>query len=114
MPTTSTAMIQKENISRLVKEASAYLNEKRAEDRYPYFCPVTIDILELRDTRFEGFCKDMSLTGMGIICTAPMPNTRVRLTMADKFGECVSLQGNVVRTEYSGKGWYSSGVEFCE
>lgn len=114
MLTTSSAMIQKENISSLVKEASAYLNEKRAEDRYPYFCPVTIDILELRDTSFEGFCRDISLDGMGVICTAPMPDTKVRLHLVDKFGHLISIIGEVVRTEYCGKGWYSTGIKFCE
>jgi hypothetical protein len=114
MLTTSSAMIQKVHVSNLVKDASAYLNEKRGEDRYPYFCPVTIDILELREISFEGFCKDISLIGMGVICTAPMPDTKVRLSLADKFGNPMSVLGKVVRTEYCGKGWYSTGIEFCD
>ncbi len=114
MHTTARPMIQKEKISHLVQEASAYLNEKRAEDRYPYFCPVTIEILELRDATFEGFCRDLSLVGMGLICTDPMPDTKVRLHLLDKFGALVTILGEVTRTEYCGKGWYATGIRFCD
>ncbi len=111
---TATEMIQEEKVLELCNEASADLNDRRQDQRHPFFRPVTVSILELRDMSFEGFCKDISVSGMGIICTAPMPTTKVMLQLEDKFGKPISIKGEVIRTEYCGKGWYSSGIKFCD
>ena len=107
------SMRQEEMIRVLIGQASAALNDRRDEQRHPFFCPVTVSVLGLGEVVMEGFCKDISESGMGLLTLIPLPTLKVSLVLDNKDGESYRLVGDVVWTESCGKGWYTSGIKFC-
>ena len=107
------SMRQEEMVRVLLGEATAALDDRRDEQRHPFFCPVTVAVLGLGDVLMDGFCKDISESGMGLLTLIPLPTLKVSLTLDNKNGESFRLIGDVVWTEACGKGWYTSGIKFC-
>ena len=106
-------MRQEEMVRVLMGQATAALNERRDEQRHPFFRPVTVAVLGLGNVLMEGFCKDLSESGMGLLTLIPLPTLKVSLSLEDSLGETFQLMGEVMWTESCGKGWYTSGIRFC-
>jgi hypothetical protein len=106
-------MRQEEMVRVLMAQAAAALNDRRDKQRHPFFRPVTVCILGLDGVSIEGFSRDISETGLGLLTLIPLPTVKVSLGLEEPDGDTFRIVGDVVWTEPCGKGWYTSGINFC-
>jgi hypothetical protein len=100
-------------IELLVEAArAADFGDRRADERYPFYRPVTI-LGENSDVRrFSAFSRDISAGGMGLVHNVPVVEGRVTLIIHTQSGEQVRLPGLIGWCRPCGEGWYMSGARF--
>jgi hypothetical protein len=100
-------------VHRLLTEAQESGTNQRAEEREPFFRPVTIT-MDGRQRQFSCFSRDISTQGIGLLHYMELPHGKVMVTIPSESGEKVRIEGDVVWSKPSGEGWYISGVRFLK
>jgi hypothetical protein len=104
---------QLQTIDLLVQEAISFFNDRRGEQRYPFFRPVIVESLESKEPLLKAFCTDISSTGMGLLSHSKLPAVKATFTLMGPQETAIDLVGRIVWTASYGDGWFKSGVEFC-
>ena len=102
----------KSKLHALIRHAKAsHESEQRAEPRYPFFQPITIS---RGSENISALSKDISLTGIGVLHSVPLPEGRLVVGIPCEFGNVLHLLGEVVWSKTFGGGWHLSGIQFID
>jgi hypothetical protein len=83
---------------------------RRANRRYPFFRPVTVDDAESNDRAC--FCRDISRSGIGLIHRNPIALGCAVVSLPSSAGAGIIATADIRRCVPIGQGWYSSGGPF--
>lgn len=83
----------------------------RSEPRYPFFQPITIN---RGMWRIAALSRDISMTGIGVLHTRPLPSGRIVVGIPSELGNAIYLLGEVVWRRTFSEGWLASGIRFVE
>ena len=110
MTTTLSALIQlPPRVELLIEQAKDQAaQDKRTEQRYPFFQPVT---LRRGSQHLAAFSRDISESGMGLLHDMPIGG-EYTIAVHDPDGCAYDLTGVVMWCRSCGQGWYLSGVRF--
>lgn len=102
------------SIQQLMKEHEAeLLRERRSADRKPFVRPVIIATGRDHDTLHDGFSRDMSKIGIGMVTRAEWTmGTHAILTIHSLAKRVVRVSAEVRWCQAYGDGWYLSGWKF--
>jgi hypothetical protein len=108
--TTSSAPIQlPPRVELLIEQAKDQAAlDKRTEQRYPFFQPVT---LRRGLQSLSAFSRDISESGMGLLHDMPIGG-EYTVVVHDPDGCAYDITGVVMWCRPCGQGWYLSGVRF--
>jgi hypothetical protein len=97
-----------ELVAELLRQAKAdFENDRRAEQRFPFFHPISIQV---DDRSFSAFTREIGASGIGLLQNMELPLQDVMVTIPGR-GPNVPL-----RIEWCapiGEGWYISGGSFA-
>jgi len=94
----------------LLRMASdSYELETRREMRYAFYRMVRI---ELGGLSYEGFSRDISPAGIGLMHQADLPRELADVVLKGEDDETVSLRVQLEWCRPIGNGWYLSGGRF--
>lgn len=101
-------------IQRLIKEVQAsQLRERRAVDRKPFVRPVQITTEKSPDEPEQGFSRDISLHGIGVIGKTEWRDSSIAtLVIHSLDGRNVTVKAEVRWCKPYGNGWYLTGWSF--
>jgi hypothetical protein len=88
--------------------------ERRSEQRFPYFAPVTITTPDAPLVKLSAFAKDISLSGLGMVHVMKLARGPVEITMPLPSGRLVTIRTDLCWCRDFGSGWYISGGRFLE
>src|SRR5262245_6011580 len=110
MPTTTREQVSSDELMRelLLQAEVDYKDDRRSEQRFPFFRPISI---QLGDRRFSAFTREISSSGMGLLHSMELPLTEVSVTIA---GRPQKLRLRIERCESIGEGWYVSGATLVD
>jgi PilZ domain len=98
-------------IYQLIVEAKAALKtDRRAEVRYPFFRPVSIDLND--GHKFSAFTREISETGIGLIHNMDLNEGDVEISIRSDCGSSIRVPTRIVWCAACGEDWYISGGEF--
>jgi hypothetical protein len=105
MTANSTSSTRPSNLMyRLLFQAETdFNNNRRSEQRFPFFRPVSIRVDGLSLTAFT---REISASGIGLMHNMDLPKKEVEILIA---GERQVLPARVERCDPSGEGWFISG-----
>ena len=98
----------------LLKENEAeLLADRRSVRRTPFTRPVQIASGRNQSQLHEGFSRDISSVGIGIICGVEWPDgTVVRLTIHSVKAKPIVVEAEARWSQPYGDGWYLTGWAF--
>ena len=100
-------------VPELVMEAkSTELSDRRAEDRHPFFHPVTITPSDDPQKSFSAFSREISPSGIGLLHNMPIERGDVTLAVRRSDDQSATLHVCIVWCQPCGEGWYLSGGYF--
>ena len=99
-----------DRVRELVDEATAAYEERRKDDRYPYFRPASIKLAAGADVSV--FCHEISRSGLGVLSAMPLPLCEGTAVFHSERGELIHLSGKVVWCQPVGEGWFTAGFTF--
>lgn len=101
-----------DDIERLLMEAQrAKLTERRTEPRHAFVRPVRITLNA--DESFDGFSKDLSKQGIGVITSSEIAQGKMAvLTIHSTSHYPVHLKCELRWCDAFGKGWFLTGWKF--
>jgi hypothetical protein len=88
--------------------------DRRSEQRFPYFAPVTISTDDAPLVKLSAFAKDISMSGVGLVHVMQLAKGPVDLTMPLPSGRLVTVRTDICWCRDFGSGWYISGGRFIE
>ncbi len=90
--------------------------ERRSIDRQPFVRPVQILVGRNREFIFDGFSRDISSLGMGVISQQEFPIGQVATLSVHPLGEDTeaAIRARLRWSREFGEGWYWSGWMFLE
>ena len=98
-------------IYQLIVEAKAALKtDRRAEVRYAFFRPVSIEMDD--GHRYSAFTREISETGIGLIHNMDLPEGEVEISIRSDCGYSIRVRTRIVWCQACGEGWYISGGRF--
>ena len=103
-------------VDRLVDMAQAAdMADRRTDQRYPFFQPVSLSIDGGGRNRFSfsAFSRDISADGMGLLHNMPLRPGEAVLKVYEDSGE-VAIPCEIKWCEPCGEGWFLSGVRFLD
>lgn len=102
------------SIQQLMKEHEAeLLRERRSADRKPFVRPVVIATGRNHETLHEGFSRDISQIGIGMVTrTQWTMGTHAMLTIHSLTKRVARVSAEVRWCQEYGEGWYLSGWRF--
>ena len=104
----------KNTVHHLLYEAREGANERRAENREPFFSLVRLSFAEDPRRQYSCFSRDISATGIGLLHFMRVEPGEIVLKIPSKsFGD-VRMRCEVVWCRPCGEGWYVSGARFVE
>jgi PilZ domain len=100
-------------IYQLIVEAKAALKtDRRAEVRYAFFRPVSI---EMDDGHlYSAFTREISETGIGLIHNMDLQEGEVEIAIRSDCGYSIRVRTQIVWSQSCGEGWYISGGRFVD
>ena len=103
-------------VEKLLKENQAeLLADRRSVRRTPFARPVQIASGRDRTEQHEGFSRDISAVGIGIISRVQWPErTVVRLTVHSVKGKPLVVDAEARWTQDYGLGWFLTGWAFLD
>ena len=103
-------------IQHLMKENElGLIRERRAADRKPFVRPIILATGRNQDILVDGFSRDLSGNGMGIVTrTNWRSGARALLTIHSLSKGLVRVSAEVRWCEEFGEGWYLSGWNFLD
>ena len=98
-------------VHRLLDEAKATAGEQRANQRVPFFMPVTVVAEDDGEERsFSCFSRDISPSGIGLLHSMPLWPGKVLIKVFMETASDVCFQGEIAWCRSCGEGWYLSGT----
>ena len=108
-------VVQQKAIRALVDKARAVDKEDRRQDqRFPFFQPVTITAEHSRPVALSAFSRDISESGIGLLLYWPLKPGSANLVIHFDQDEPISVFGYVTWCRPCGQGWYVAGISFNE
>jgi hypothetical protein len=105
---------QQRSVKALVEKARAVHDDRRQDQRYPFFQPVTITAEHSRPVALSAFSRDISESGIGLLLYWPLKPGSANLVIHFDRDEPVSVTGYVTWCRPCGQGWYTAGISFDE
>jgi hypothetical protein len=87
----------------LIRAEEEFNNDRRAEKRFPFFYPISIQV---DNHRYSAFTREIGASGMGLLHSVELPLQEVLIVLA---GRPQQLRLRIERCESIGEGWYISG-----
>jgi hypothetical protein len=104
-----------DSLSAVIQEIVAGTQcERRAEQRYPYFAPVTITTPDAPLVKLSAYAKDISLSGLGMVHVMKLARGPALITLPLQSGRLVTINTDICWCRDFGSGWYISGGRFLE
>jgi hypothetical protein len=98
-------------IYQLIVEAKAALKtDRRAEVRYAFFRPVSIEMDD--GHKYSAFTREISETGIGLIHNMDLFEGEVEISIRSDCGYSIRVRTQIVWCQSCGEGWYISGGRF--
>ena len=113
MITTSDDSLRK-TVHHLLHEAREGAEERRAENRAPFFTPVRLSWAQDPRREFTCFSRDISATGMGLLHYMAVEPGEIVLTIPSKSWGDIRIRSEIVWCCPCGDGWYLSAARFVE
>lgn len=112
MPATiSYQQLQMQNrVRELVDEATAANEERRKDERYPYFRPAAITLAA--GTEISVFCHEISRSGLGLLAATRLPDCDGVVVLQSNAGKLTQLSGKVAWCQPLEEGWFVAGFTF--
>ncbi len=99
-------------IYQLIVEARAALeSDRRAEVRYPFFRPVSIELDD--GQKYSAFTREISEVGIGLIHNMDLNESEVEISVHSDCGYSIRVRTRIVWCAACGEGWYISGGKFA-
>lgn len=100
-------------IYQLIVEAKAALKtDRRAEVRYAFFRPVSIEMDD--GHKYSAFTREISETGIGLIHNMDLQEGEVEVSIHSDCGYAIRVRTQIMWCHSCGEGWYISGGRFVE
>lgn len=112
MPATiSYQQLQMHNrVRELVDEATAASEERRKDDRFPYFRPAVITLAA--GTEISVFCHEISRSGLGLLAATRLLDCDGIVALQSNGGNRTQLSGRVAWCQPIGESWFVAGFTF--
>lgn len=87
----------------------------RLKQRYAYFRPATITIIDGDETQqSEGFITDISLDGVGLLHKGPLERGTTIVKLPTRYGHLADVRIDTKWSRPIGSGWYAGGGRFTQ
>lgn len=104
-----------QHVVRLLDEALAEQQvDRRAEPRFPFFRPVSIQPAGEPEHRYSAFAREISRTGVGLLHNMPLATGAATLTIHSTQGSPLCTKVEVIWCRPCGEGWFLSGCRFVD
>lgn len=95
----------------IVEAKAAQKTDRRAEVRYAFFRPVSIEMDD--GHRYSAFTREISETGIGLIHNMDLNEVEVEISVRSDLGYSIRVRTEILWCHACGEGWYISGGRFA-
>ena len=104
----------KKTVHHLLNEAREGVNERRVQEREPFFAPVRVSLAQGTRREFTCFSRDISSAGVGLLHFMEVEPGEIVLTIPSESCGDIRIRCEIVWCRPCGDGWYTSGARFVE